>query len=142
MNGRRILIDTSVWIEYFRNKSDGLSKEVDAILSYDEVVVPKVVIAELVQGARSEKEISVVEGFVGAFNVVDHKEGTWERAGKISYSIRKKGRQANLTDCYIAVIARDNQSHVLTLDQHFKDIKDTAGIKLLGFNGDQLSKEQ
>jgi predicted nucleic acid-binding protein len=73
MSGRRILIDTSVWIEYFRNKSDALSKQVDAILSYDEVVVPKVVIAELVQGARSEKEISVVEGFVGAFNVVDHK---------------------------------------------------------------------
>jgi predicted nucleic acid-binding protein len=141
MSGRRILIDTSVWIEYFRNKSDVLSEQVDAILSYDEVVVPKVVIAELVQGARSEKEISVVEGFVGAFNVVDHKEGTWERAGKISYGIRKKGRQANLADCYIAVIARDNQSYILTLDQHFKDIKDMAGIKLLGFHGDQSSKK-
>jgi predicted nucleic acid-binding protein len=141
MSGRRILIDTSVWIEYFRNKSDALSKQVDAILSYDEVVVPKVVIAELVQGARSEKEISVVEGFVGAFNVVDHKEGTWERAGRISYGIKKKGRQANLADCYIAVIARDNQCHILTLDQHFKDIKDMAGIKLLGFHGDQLSKK-
>jgi hypothetical protein len=53
MNGRRILIDTSVWIEYFRNKSDVLSEQVDAILSYDEVVVPKVVIAELIQRARS-----------------------------------------------------------------------------------------
>jgi tRNA(fMet)-specific endonuclease VapC len=137
MSGRRILIDTSVWIEYFRNKSDGLSKQVETILSYDDVIVPKVVIAELIQGARSEKEISVVEGFVEAFTVVDHEEGAWERAGKVAYGIRKKGRQVNLTDCYIAVIAKDNQCQVLTLDQHFKDIKDVAGIKLLGFHGDQ-----
>jgi hypothetical protein len=60
MNGEKILIDTSVWIEYFKNKSEGLSNKVDEILSKHEVYVPKVVIAELIQGSKSEREISVI----------------------------------------------------------------------------------
>jgi predicted nucleic acid-binding protein len=35
------------------------------------VYVPKVVIAELIQGAMREKEIAVIEDFVNAFLVID-----------------------------------------------------------------------
>jgi len=68
MNGEKILIDTSVWIDYFKDKSAGLSRKVDEILSRYEVYVPKVVIAELIQGSKSEREVSIIEDFVDAFN--------------------------------------------------------------------------
>jgi len=56
MNGDQVLVDTSVWIKYFRDKSPNLSKRVDEILSKQEVYVPKIVIAELIQGSKSDRE--------------------------------------------------------------------------------------
>jgi len=131
MNDNKILIDTSVWIEYFRDRSASLSKNVDEILSRQEIYVPKIVIAELIRGSKSEREISVVEDFVDAFNIVDQKEETWIKAGRLSYNLKKKGKTINLTDCYIAVIAQEHGCQVLSLDEHFKDIQKAFDIHLV-----------
>jgi predicted nucleic acid-binding protein len=131
MNDNKILIDTSVWIEYFRDRSASLSKKVDEILSRQEIYVPKIVIAELIQGSKSERGISVMEDFVDAFNIIDQKEETWTKAGRLSYNLKKKGKTINLTDCYIAVIAQEHGCQVLSLDEHFKDIQKAFDIHLV-----------
>jgi len=136
MNAEKILIDTSVWIKYFRDKSAGLSKKVDEILSRHEVYVPKIVIAELIQGSKSEREISIIEDFVDAFNIVDQREDTWIKTGKLSYSLKKKGKTVNLTDCYIAVIAQECDCHIFSFDEHFKDIQRGFDIHLIDYHSD------
>ena len=129
----KILIDTSVWIDYFQKATQSLSAKLDEILSDEEIYVPKVVIAELVQGAHTEKEIAVIKGFVEAFNVIDHRGDAWFEAGKLAYKMKKKDRTINLMDCYIAVIAKDQGCRVLTLDKHFKEIQKEYGIILEQF---------
>ena len=131
MSGERILIDTSVWIRYFKNESASFSGTVDDILSKQEVYVPKIVIAELIQGSRSEREVSVIEDFVNAFNIIDQKEDTWIKAGKLSFALRKKGRSVNLTDCYIAVTAQEYGCQIFSLDEHFKEIRKALNIQLI-----------
>jgi predicted nucleic acid-binding protein len=126
----RILIDTSVWIEYFRKRSSDLSNEVDEILSRREVYVPKIVVAELIQGSKSEQEVSIIRDFLEAFNIIDQKEDTWVKAGELSFNLKKKGKIVNLSDCYIAVIAQEHSCQILTLDEHFKDIQKTLNIRL------------
>lgn len=126
-----VLIDTSIWIDYFQDASSGLSEQVDELLSHSDIYVPRVVAAELVQGARSEKEITVINEFFEAFYIVGETESSWFTAGKLSYALKKKGRMANLIDCYIAVIAREQNCAVLTLDKHFKEIQKESGIKLI-----------
>lgn len=134
MNGEKVLIDTSVWIKYFKDKPTGVSKKVDEILSKQEVYVPKIVIAELIQGAKSEREISVIEDFVDAFNIIDQKEDTWIKTGKLSFALKKKGKTINLTDCYIAVIAKEYECQIFSLDEHFKDIQKGFNIHLVDHN--------
>jgi len=131
VKGKKVLIDTSVWIDYFKNKNLSLSRRVDDILSTADVYVPRIVIAELIQGAKSDKEISVIEEFIGAFNIVDQQQDTWIRAGKLSNSLKKKGISVNLTDCYIALIATENYCRIFTLDEHFKNIKKILSIDLI-----------
>ena len=127
----RVLIDTSVWIDYFQDtKSAGLEL-MDEIFTHGDVYVPKVVIAELIQGARSEKEISVIKEFVEAFKIVEEGKETWYKAGKLSYDLKKKGKTINLADCYIAVIAREHNCSILTLDKHFKEIQKHDGLRLI-----------
>jgi hypothetical protein len=136
MNAEKILIDTSVWIKYFRDKPAGLSKKVDEILSKHEVYVPKIVIAELMQGSKSEREISIIEDFVDAFNIIDQGEDTWMKTGRLSYGLKKKGKTVNLTDCYIAVIAQEHDCHVFSFDGHFRDIQKSLNIHLVDHNSD------
>ncbi len=131
MKDKNILIDTSVWIDYFKGTNTALCKQVDAALNNFEVHVPRIVIAELIQGGKSEKEVSVIEDFISAFNIVDQQQNTWIDAGRLSFSLKKKGITVNLTDCYIASIAFENACRIFTLDKHFKDIKKMLKIELL-----------
>jgi predicted nucleic acid-binding protein len=113
----RVLIDTSVWIEYLQGTAtEELQQLVDDLLSGKEIIVPRIVLAELVQGARSEK---------------DEGERTWMDAGKLSYDLKKKGKTISLADCYISVIAKENRASILTLDKHFKDMQNVAGLELI-----------
>ena len=131
MSVEKILIDTSVWIDYFRNKSSVLSEKVDKILSENEVYVPKIVMAELIQGAKSKREISIIEDFIDAFHIIDQKEDTWIRTGRLSYALKKKGKTVNLIDCYISVIAKEYNCKIFTLDEHFKEIQRVTDINLV-----------
>jgi hypothetical protein len=127
----RILVDTSVWIEYFRNQSPVFVGYVAEVVKTREICVPRIILAELMQGAKSEKELSVIAEFMGAFSIIDQTDQTWIKAGRLSYELRKKGKNINLTDCYIAVIAQENSCTLFTLDRHFKDIRPYTGIDLI-----------
>lgn len=130
MKDNRVLIDTSVWIDYFKGRDDQFAEKVSEVLTSSDVYVPRVVIAELIQGAKSEKEISVIEEFIGAFGIIDQTENTWLKAGKLSFSMKRKGVAINIVDCYIAVIANENNCKIFSLDEHFKDIKRFLKIDL------------
>jgi len=46
-----------------------------------------------------------------------------EKAGKLSFNLRRKGIVAGLSDCYIAVAAQSANAPLLTLDKHFSAIR-------------------
>jgi len=100
------------------------------------VYVPKIVIAELIQGSRSEREITVIEDFVDAFNIIDQREDTWIKAGRLSFNLKKKGKTVNLTDCYIAVIAEEYDCQIFSLEEHFKDIQKAFNVHLISPDSD------
>jgi hypothetical protein len=131
MSANRILIDTSVWIEYFRNKSSPIAGKVDRVLDEDEVCVPKIVIAELKQGAKTAREVSIIEDFFDAFHIIDQKEDSWIKAGRLSYSLKNKGKNIHLLDCYIAVIAQEYECKIFTLNRHFTEIQKSVDISLI-----------
>jgi hypothetical protein len=131
MSAEKILIDTSAWIDYFQNKSSPISEEMDRILSEDEVYVPKIVIAELIQGARSSKEIAIIEDFLEAFHIIDQKEDTWIKAGRLSYDLKRRGKTIHLLDCYIAIIAQEFGCKIFTLNRYFKHIQKVLPILLV-----------
>jgi hypothetical protein len=131
VRGDRVFIDTSVWITYFKDRDNQFCEKVDEILTYFPVYVPTVVIAELFQGAKSEKEIQVIEKFIEAFHVIDQTKDTWLKAGRLSFALKKKGITINLIDSYIAVLASVNNSKLFSLDEHFKSIKRFFDLQLI-----------
>lgn len=131
VNTERVLVDTSVWVDYLKGITPLVAEKVDRILTGAEVCVPKIVLAELHQGARSEREVAAVEDFHEAFTIIDQGPDTWIKAGKLSRRLRSRGRTIHLIDCYIAVIAEENGCAVFTLDEHFGEIVKVLPLRLL-----------
>ena len=130
----RVLIDTSVWIAYFQAKAPtGMLEKVDKLLSDGDIYVPKIVLAELIQGAHSEKNLEVIREFVEAFTIIGESADTWLEAGTLSFTLKKKGKTINLADCYIAILAKDHKCSILTMDKHFKEIQKETGLKIMSF---------
>ena len=128
----RVLIDTSAWIAYFQGQSLlKFLERIDELLLSSKIYVHKIVIAELIQGAHSEKELTIIKEFLEAFYIIGESEETWFKAGRLSFTLKKKGKTVNLTDCYIAIIAREHDCAVLTLDKHFMEIQKEEGIRLI-----------
>lgn len=130
MSGR-VLIDTSVWIAYFQAHAPaGVLEKVDELFSDGDIHVPKIVLAELIQGAHSEKNLEVIRAFVEAFMIIGESADTWMDAGRLSFALKKKGKTINLADCYIAILAKEHKCSILTLDKHFKEIQKETGVKI------------
>ena len=131
MRDKRVLIDTSIWIEYLGNPSEELASRVDEYLSQENVFVPMIVLAELIQGAKSERELSAIEEFFFTIHLLDQQKETWKHAGLLSYQLKRKGFTVSLTDCYIAQIALENGCEVFTKDAHFQLIAKTVPLPLI-----------
>ncbi|MDO3378279.1 type II toxin-antitoxin system VapC family toxin [Geoalkalibacter halelectricus] len=125
----RVLIDTSVWIAFFR-KNEPYHSLVSQWMDDDQVVCCGFILAELIQGAKSDKELAVLEDFLQVFPFIPESPELWVAAGKLSYQLRRKGVTVGLSDCLIAVAAASDNAQVATLDNHFDALCRPAGISL------------
>jgi len=125
----RVLIDTSVWIEFFRQR-EPYHGIVAKLMDDDRVVCCGIVLAELMQGAKSDKELAVLDDFLNVFTFIPETPGLWAAAGKLSGKLRRKGITVGLSDCYIATAAASVKVQVATMDSHFETLGKPAGISI------------
>lgn len=125
----KVLVDTSVWIEFFR-KREPLHTAVLELLDADRVCCTGLILGELMQGAKSERELSVIRDFTSVFPFLPETPQLWEKAGRLSYALRRKGVTVGLADCFIAVSAVDAGAQLFSLDSHFEAIRSTSKLSL------------
>lgn len=131
MSVDRVLVDTSVWVDYLRGDSPLIAEKLDGLIAAAEICVPKIVLAELLQGAKTDRDAAAVEELTEAFTIVDQGPETWVKAGQLSRRLRGRGKTIHLVDCYIAVVAEENACAVFTLDEHFRQIAKVLPLRLL-----------
>jgi|SRR3989338_4114517 len=124
MPAKLALVDTSAWIEYLKRTSHPIAKEIESALLFNTAAICQLVLAELIQGAKSEKEIVLIMDLVLVVKVLKESESTWQQAGFLANKLRKRGKTISLIDCYLAVLAKENKAMILTLDKHFSMIAD------------------
>src|SRR6185369_15429951 len=83
----KVLIDTSVWIDFFR-KRQPVHGVVVELLDSDRVCCIGLILGELMQGAKSERELSVIRDFIHVFQFLPESPNLWEKAGQLSYTLR------------------------------------------------------
>ncbi len=117
----KIIVDTSVWIEYLKNKPT-LAEKLDRQLLAGDIFTVGPVIAELLQGAKTEKDYRMLKNSIDGLPFIETSFENWALAGDISYKLRRKGITIPITDCVIAAVAIHNNASVMTYDRHFDNI--------------------
>ena len=125
-----VLVDTSVWIEFFR-KHEPWHEVVRELIDAEQVCCVGLVLAELMQGAKSEKELAVLADFPQTFPFLPESVELWAKAGRLSFTLRRKGVTIGLGDCFLAEAAKAAGVRIATLDAHFNLLQDDIAIDLL-----------
>ncbi|MCX5699185.1 MAG: PIN domain-containing protein [Candidatus Omnitrophica bacterium] len=124
MPDKLVFIDTSAWIEYLKKTSHPITKEIESALLLNTAATCQLVLAELIQGVRSEKETALIMDLALVAKILKESESTWQQAGFLANKLKKQGKTLSLIDCYLAVLAKENKAVILTLDKHFSIIAD------------------
>ena len=64
-------VDSSVWIDYFRGTASPQTDHLDALLGREPVVVGDLVLAEVLQGFRSERDFNQALRLFGSLEVIE-----------------------------------------------------------------------
>ncbi|MEW6220194.1 MAG: PIN domain-containing protein [Thermodesulfobacteriota bacterium] len=123
-------MDTSVWIAFFRQR-EPCHRLVAGLIDEERVCCTGIILAELIQGAKSDKELSVLDSFLQVFEFLPESPRLWAQAGRLSGRLRQQGMAIGLADCFIATAALAANLPVATLDGHFRILHQTAGVELL-----------
>jgi len=120
-----VMIDSSVWIEYFRHGEGSISDNVDSLIDQDRVVICGIVEMEIIQGMKPKERTRIISLF-DALHYVDASRNDYKLAGELLGKLRTKGITIPSTDSLIATISIRNNLELFSTDKHF-DVVD--GLK-------------
>jgi len=119
----RILVDSSLWIEYYRPDGRRHRREVvqDA-LAQDRVATSAIILIEVLQGATTLEAYDALREDFAALHWLDLTRATAEQAARVGCDLRRRGETVPATDLMIAAIALDHECQLWHLDDHFERI--------------------
>jgi predicted nucleic acid-binding protein len=116
-----ILVDTSVWIDYFKGVETQESNLLDIALINDEVSIGDLILLEILQGFRSDKDYKTAKAHLLALNQFCMLSPDIALKAAENYRIlRKKGITIRKTaDVIIATFCISNRIPLLFADRDF-----------------------
>lgn len=114
----KVLIDSSVWIEYFRKGDGKIFDIVDELLDTDRAVLCGIVEMEILQGIK-KKERKLIKDLFSVLPYSDFIREDFINAGNLLNQLRTNGITIPSTDCVIGALCQRHKYQILTLDKHF-----------------------
>ena len=128
-----ILVDSSVWVDFFSSKPGRGGGELRRMIEESEpFALTGVVVAEVLQGLT--RDASRVEGFLAQWDMLE-PEGfeTYRQAAAMYRTARARGISLTTIDTLIAAIALEHGASVFTLDQDFSRLARITGLAVYRF---------
>ena len=121
MKSSGTLVDTSVWISFFRGIPT-IKTIIEKLIVKDEVFTTGPILYELLQGIRSPEEKGQVKEALLSTNYLEITSNDWEGAATLASSLRAKGITLPMTDILIAHLGKTRNLEILSLAPHFDQI--------------------
>lgn len=122
-----VVADTSIWIDFFAGVPTPFLEEA---LARGVVVLPPIVVAELVSGARRAGERAALEDMLRELPLHETPRGHWVRVGDLRRALRAKGVTVSTPDAHVAQCAIDRDAILLARDAIFPHIARHSSLRL------------
>lgn len=126
-----IVVDTTVWIDFFRGSDGPHVGELVALVENDDgIALTDVVVTEVLQGLRSDKEARRVEQRLRAFDVLRlHDLEDFTHAAELYRTARREGYTIRRTlDCLIAAVCVREHVPILHNDADFDRLAEVTPL--------------
>lgn len=131
------LVDTTVWIDFFKARDTAQVRELERLVRENEdVCICGVVMTEVLQGIRDDKQHERTLAAFEAFILLPMGPTTFIKAAGLYRTLRRKGRTIrNSVDCMIAAVAIEHDVALLHNDRDFDAIASLGALRTAGAEG-------
>jgi len=125
-----IVVDTSVWVDYFNGLASPETDRLDVLLASELVLVGDLILAETLQGFESERDFQRARQLLGALPFADMGGRDVALAAAQNYrTLRKRGVTVRKTiDVLIATFCIAHGHPLLHRDRDFDAMERTLGL--------------
>ena len=113
-----VLVDTSVWIVYFRAADPSIVRTLDVLIDEDAVATLPPIRLELISGCRRSERAGLIR-CIDALHQLSVSDGTWTAAEDLALGTRRHGVTLGAVDLLIAAACDAHQVPLWTLDRDF-----------------------
>lgn len=122
-----VLVDTSAWIEALRPDGDEIvRRKVHAALDEGTAVFCDLVLLELWNGARGDREASYLRKLQRELDTLPTTAEVWARSQELARQYRREGVTVPASDLLITACATQHGVGLLHRDGHFDQIEDAT----------------
>lgn len=128
-----LLVDTSVWVDFFRSDDSGEEARLRAALeSGEELVVPGLVLAEVLLGLGSQRDVERISRLFGAFTpAAELVADDYPAAAELYRACRRRGFTVRgLVDCLLAQLCVRCDYRLLARDRDFQALAAVCPLRL------------
>ncbi len=123
-----VLVDTSVWIDYFRSGNN--SAKLDFLIDEELIVVNDLILAELIPSLRIRNQKKIVKLLI-TINKLDLSID-WDQIIEFQLKCLEHGLNGiGIPDLIVAQNAKQNHCEIYSFDNHFRLIKDILDFRIL-----------
>jgi len=128
-----VIVDTTVWIEFFSGKASGEIQILERLLTKGEdICLCGIILTEVLQGIREDTGYNKTLSRFGSFLFLDLDRRTFIKAAEIYRSLRKRGITIRKpVDCMIAAVAIEHSIPLLHNDRDFDPIEKFCGLRVI-----------
>lgn len=128
-----IIVDTSVWIDYFRGIETAQATWLDTQLDHQRLAITDLILCEILQGISSEKEYRETRDAMFQFEILSTGGTELALAAADNYRVlRKKGITIRKTiDCLIASFCLLNDHSLLHNDSDYDGFENELGLNII-----------
>ena len=126
-----ILVDTSVWIDFFKGEGNNEVALLERFIESEESITHSgIILQELFQGVNSAKQRQLIENYFSPFFELFPQKSTYFLAARIYRDSRSNGHPIRSSiDCLIAALAIESSCKLLHKDRDFEYISEISRLK-------------
>jgi len=118
MPGNQVLLDSCIWIDFFRKGNASHLDVVEQLLDERRVTMCGIVEMEILAGARPAQQ-KLIKDLFAVLSYYETSRGIFQAAGKNLFQLRSRGVTVPSSDAVIAALCLQYDLELMTTDRHF-----------------------